>query len=186
MTRARSCYLNVLPGGWCPYCNLELRAYEREIDRIRAQGATVIAISPETPDFAERTANKNELSFPVLSEVDLYVSRQFDSVFDLPDYLIEIYKASGLDVAKHNGNEDWQLPKPATFIIDTNGVIRFAEVPSDYTKRVDPEHILQNLEQNKSMKIDLNGLASLYLLGEVRPFEVSLYFVSRSTRLSHS
>nr|WP_255354589.1 redoxin domain-containing protein [Exiguobacterium sp. Leaf196] len=116
---------------------------------MRAQRATVIAISPETADFAEQMANKNALSFPVLSDVDLHVSRQFDLVFDLPDYLIEIYKASGLDVAKHNGNEDWQLPKLATFIIDTNGVIRFVEVPSDYTKRVDPEHILQNLEQNK-------------------------------------
>jgi len=135
-------------GGWCPYCNLELRAYEREIERIRTLGATVVAISPETPDFAEQTADKNGLSFPVLSDVDLHVSRQFDLVFDLPDYLIEIYKASGLDVAKHNGNDDWQLPKPATFIIDEDGVIRFAEVPSDYTKRIDPEQIIQNLEQN--------------------------------------
>jgi len=133
-------------GGWCPYCNIELRAYEREIDRIRAQRATVVAISPETADFTEQTASKNALSFPVLSDVDLLVSRQFDLVFDFPDYLIEIYKASGLDVAKHNGNEDWQLPKPATFIIDVDGMIRFAEVSSDYTKRVDPEHILQNLE----------------------------------------
>lgn len=135
-------------GGWCPYCNLELRAYEREIDRIRTLGATVVAISPETPDFAEQTADKNGLSFPVLSDVDLHVSRQFDLVFDLPDYLIEIYKASGLDVTKHNGNDDWQLPKPATFIIDEDGVIRFVEVPSDYTKRVDPEQIIQKLEQN--------------------------------------
>lgn len=134
-------------GGWCPYCNLELRAYEREIDRIRTLGATVVAISPETPEFAEQTADKNGLSFPVLSDVDLHVSRQFDLVFDLPDYLIEIYKASGLDVAKHNENDDWQLPKPATFIIDEDGVIRFAEVPSDYTKRVDPQTIIDYLEK---------------------------------------
>lgn len=132
-------------GGWCPYCNLELRAYQRELERIHAKGASLVAISPETPDHSLTTQQKNELAFHVLSDVDNRVARQFDLVFDMPDYLIEIYQASGLDVEAHNGNAEWQLPKPATFIIEPSGTITFADVPSDYTKRVDPKHILEQL-----------------------------------------
>lgn len=132
-------------GGWCPYCNLELRAYQRELEKIEANGATLVAISPETPDHSLSTKEKNELAFQVLSDVDNVVARRFDLVFDMPDYLIDVYKASGLDVAGHNGNEDWQLPKPATFIIRPSGKISFADVPDDYTKRTDPSAVIELL-----------------------------------------
>jgi len=132
-------------GGWCPYCNLELRAYQRELEKIEAKGATLVAISPETPDHSLSTQEKNDLAFQVLSDVDNVVARQFDLVFDMPDYLIDVYKTSGLDVAGHNGNEDWQLPKPATFIIQPSGKISFADVPDDYTKRTDPTAVIKLL-----------------------------------------
>ena len=132
-------------GGWCPYCNLELRAYQRELEKIEANGATLVAISPETPDHSLSTQEKNDLAFQVLSDVDNVVARQFDLVFDMPDYLIDVYKTSGLDVAGHNGNEDWQLPKPATFIIQPSGKISFADVPDDYTKRTDPSAVIKLL-----------------------------------------
>ncbi|HCN58224.1 MAG TPA: alkyl hydroperoxide reductase [Exiguobacterium sp.] len=132
-------------GGWCPYCNLELRAYQRELGKIEANGATLVAISPETPDHSLSTQEKNDLAFQVLSDVENVVARQFDLVFDMPDYLIDVYKASGLDVAGHNGNEDWQLPKPATFIIQPSGKISFADVPDDYTKRTDPSAVIKLL-----------------------------------------
>ncbi|MDX1260568.1 peroxiredoxin-like family protein [Exiguobacterium sp. K1] len=132
-------------GGWCPYCNLELRAYQRELGKIEANGATLVAISPETPDHSLSTQEKNDLAFQVLSDVENVVARQFDLVFNMPDYLIDVYKASGLDVAGHNGNEDWQLPKPATFIIQPSGKISFADVPDDYTKRTDPSAVIKLL-----------------------------------------
>jgi len=132
-------------GGWCPYCNLELRAYQRELATIQEKGATLVAISPETPDYSLSTKEKNELDFYVLSDVDNIVARQFDLVFDMPDYLIDIYKASGLNVDAHNGNEDWQLPKPATFIIQSDGTISFSDVPADYTERVDPKTVIEKL-----------------------------------------
>ncbi|WP_074037080.1 peroxiredoxin-like family protein [Exiguobacterium profundum] len=132
-------------GGWCPYCNLELRAYQRELAMIQKKGATLVAISPETPDYSLSTKEKNELDFYVLSDVGNNVARQFDLVFDMPDYLIDIYKASGLNVDAHNGNEDWQLPKPATFIIQSDGTISFSDVPSDYTERIDPKTVIEKL-----------------------------------------
>lgn len=130
-------------GGWCPYCNLELNAYQREFKEIQETGATLMAISPETPDASLSTKEKNELEFIVLSDEKNNVAKQFNLVFSMPDYLIEVYQQSGLDVAGHNGNEDWELPKTATFVIDTSGKIVFAEVNSDYTQRTEPSKVIE-------------------------------------------
>ncbi|GEM01365.1 Peroxiredoxin [Halolactibacillus halophilus] len=130
-------------GGWCPYCNLELNAYQRELQAVKDAGATLIAISPETPDASLSTKEKNALEFIVLSDKDNIVAKKFDLVFSMPDYLIEMYQQSGLDVASHNGNQDWELPKPATFVINTAGKIVFAEVNSDYTQRTEPAKVIE-------------------------------------------
>ncbi|MDZ5711181.1 peroxiredoxin-like family protein [Jeotgalibacillus haloalkalitolerans] len=130
-------------GGWCPYCNLELKAYQNKLSEIEAAGATLVAISPEIPDASLNTKEKNNLEFTVLSDVGNKVADQFNLVFNMPDYLIEIYKDSGLDVAGHNGNDDWELPKPATFVVDSSGTILFAEVDADYTYRTPPEKVIE-------------------------------------------
>ncbi|MFB1082039.1 peroxiredoxin-like family protein [Jeotgalibacillus sp. JSM ZJ347] len=130
-------------GGWCPYCNLELKAYQNKLSDIEAAGASLVAISPEIPDASLNTKEKNNLEFTVLSDAGNKVADQFNLVFNMPDYLIEIYKSSGLDVAGHNGNDDWELPKPATFVIDSTGKILFAEVNADYTYRTPPEKVIE-------------------------------------------
>ena len=71
-------------GGWCPYCNLELKALQNALASIQETGATLVAISPETPDNSLTTQEKNALTFPVLSDVDNQVARQFGLVFKLP------------------------------------------------------------------------------------------------------
>ncbi|MDG5471695.1 peroxiredoxin-like family protein [Jeotgalibacillus sp. ET6] len=137
-------------GGWCPYCNLELKAYQRELSAIKEAGASLIAISPEKPDASLSTKEKNELQFTVLSDDANGVAEQFDLVFKMPEDLIAVYKESGLDVPGHNGNDDWELPKPATFVIDSSGEIIFAEVESDYTQRVEPSKVVQVVKELKS------------------------------------
>lgn len=116
---------------------------KREFKEIQETGATLMAISPETPDASLSTKEKNELEFIVLSDEKNNVAKQFNLVFSMPDYLIEVYQQSGLDVAGHNGNEDWELPKTATFVIDTSGKIVFAEVNSDYTQRTEPSKVIE-------------------------------------------
>jgi peroxiredoxin len=134
-------------GGWCPYCNLELKAYQREVEAIKNAGASLIAISPELPDVSLNTKEKNELEFIVLSDKGNKVANQFNLVFKLPDYLIEVYKDSGLDIPGHNGNEDWELPKPATFVIHPSGKIVFAEIDSDYRNRTEPSKVIEVVKQ---------------------------------------
>lgn len=130
-------------GGWCPYCNLELRAYQRALPEIREAGAKLIAVSPQTPDASLTTKEKDELEFTVLSDVGGKVAHHYDLVFKLQDYLIDLYKQSGLDVPAHNGNDTWELPKPATFVIDQHGTIVFAHVDSDYRNRTEPSEVIK-------------------------------------------
>lgn len=130
-------------GGWCPYCNLELRAYQRALPEIREAGAKLIAVSPQTPDASLTTKEKDELEFTVLSDVGGKVAHHYDLVFKLQDYLIDFYKQSGLDVPAHNGNDTWELPKPATFVIDQHGTIVFAHVDSDYRNRTEPSEVIK-------------------------------------------
>ncbi|WLR42157.1 peroxiredoxin-like family protein [Bacillus carboniphilus] len=130
-------------GGWCPYCNLELRAYQKELQSINNAGIQLVAISPQTPDASLSTKEKNELAFTVLSDEGNEVANQFNLVFQMPDYLVEVYKESGLDVPAHNGNDNWELPKPATFVVDQSGKIVYAEVHSDYTVRVEPLKVVE-------------------------------------------
>ncbi|WP_445491323.1 peroxiredoxin-like family protein [Niallia sp. 03133] len=134
-------------GAWCPYCNLELKAYQRVLSDIKETGAQLIAISPQTPDASLTMKEKNELSFFVLSDPNGSTADDYKLLFKMPDYLIEIYQQSGLDVPAHNGNDAWELPVPATYIINQSGIIQFANVDPDYRNRVEPAEIVALLKK---------------------------------------
>jgi len=133
-------------GGWCPYCNLELRAYQNVLEDIKATGATLVAISPELPDASLSTSEKNELAFEVLSDQNSNYARELGLVFSLPEELRPIYLSFGIDVEKHNGEGQFDLPLAATFIIGTDGIIIDAFVDADYTQRKEPNEIIKKLE----------------------------------------
>ena len=139
-------------GGWCPYCNMNLHYLQKKLDDIKAQGATLIAISPETPDNTVSTKEKNELEFAVLSDSGNKVAEKFGLMFKVPDDLIEVYKEFGIDLEKSNGDKTHTLPLSATFIVDKDGTIieRFVDV--DYKKRMDPEEIISILKKKNESK----------------------------------
>jgi len=132
-------------GGWCPYCNLELQAWQQQLDAVAAANARVVAISPQTPDNSLTTKEKNELAFEVLSDSSLDAARGFGVVFDMPEALIELYSKAGNDLPVLNGNGRWSLPVPATFVIDTAGVIQLAHVDADYRNRAEPADVLAHI-----------------------------------------
>ncbi|MGD1902816.1 MAG: peroxiredoxin-like family protein [Geitlerinemataceae cyanobacterium] len=133
-------------GGWCPYCSLELRALQAALPEIEAAGATLVAISPQTPDNSLTTAEKNELSFPVLSDVGNAVAREFGLVFELATELRPLYEGFGLDIPAHNGDDTFELPVPATCVIAADGTVLHAFVNVDYTQRLEPAEILAALK----------------------------------------
>ncbi|WP_088243068.1 peroxiredoxin-like family protein [Calothrix rhizosoleniae] len=134
-------------GGWCPYCNLELRALQRSLPELEQYNASLVAISPETPDNSLSTAEKNQLEFAVLSDAGLNVARQYGLVFTLDSELRRIYEQFGIDLPKQNGDESYQLPIPATYVIDPESIIRYAYVNTDYTQRADPKEIIPIIAQ---------------------------------------
>ena len=135
-------------GGWCPFCNLELRAFQRLLPDIEAAGASLVAISPEKPDDSLSTAEKNALTFEVLSDVGQKVGRAFRLVYEFSDELKSAYKEFGLDIpAKNGAPSEWALPISATYIIDRDGVITYAYTDADYRDRADPIDILAVLKR---------------------------------------
>ncbi len=132
-------------GGWCPYCNLELRAFQQVLPEIEAAGASLVAISPEKPDDTLSTAEKNALSFEVLSDVGQKVGRAFGLVYNFSDALKSAYKEFGQDISARNGAEEWALPISATYVIDRGGTIVYAYTDADYRDRADPADVLKQL-----------------------------------------
>jgi peroxiredoxin len=143
--RSGPAVLTFYRGGWCPYCNIQLRAYQAILPQILALGAQLIAISPQNPDESLSTAEKNALSFSVLSDLGNGVAKRFGLVFSLPEELRAIMAANGKSLPTINGDESWELPVPATFVIDTDGTVVLAHIDVDYRRRIEPDAILDVL-----------------------------------------
>jgi peroxiredoxin len=139
-------------GGWCPYCNLELRAYQKILPQVWAMKANLIAISPQTPDASLSTVERNQLSFDVLSDIGSVVAKAYKIAFELPDELKQLYVELGHPLPDFNGTCDWQLPIPATFVIAPNHHIILAHVDVDYRNRLEPIDALRVLEQHAQMQ----------------------------------
>jgi len=105
-----------------------------------------VAISPQTPDNSLSTAEKNELAFPVLSDSSLAAAKAFGVAFALSPELVELYASVGNDLPTLNGNGQWVLPIPATYLFDASGRVVFAHVESDYRRRAEPQDVLNRLK----------------------------------------
>ncbi|NRA21290.1 MAG: AhpC/TSA family protein [Oceanospirillaceae bacterium] len=136
-------------GGWCPYCNMELGAYQEQLANISAENATLVAITPELPDASLSTTEKNALKFEVLSDVDAQYAKSLGIVFSLPEELRSVYLSFNIDVEKHNGAGQFDLPLAATFVIAQDGTIASAFVEADYTARQDPTVVVAELKKLK-------------------------------------
>ncbi|HDR9802620.1 TPA: AhpC/TSA family protein [Burkholderia cenocepacia] len=134
-------------GVWCPYCNIELQAINEVLPEIRAYGANVVAISPQTPANSRKAVRTNELGFPVLSDVNGQTGADFGLRFALPDYLVELYKSLKNDLPAFNNDPSWTLPMPARYVIGQNGIVLYSEVNPDYTRRPDPLDMFPVLEK---------------------------------------
>ena len=136
-------------GGWYPYCHLKLRALQKVLPEIKANNATLLAIFPELPNNSLTTQEQYELEFPVLSDLDNLVAKKFSLVFELDNKLVPLFKENfNWDLVAINGTEKEELPIPATYVVDREGVIQFAFVQSDYTQRAEPERILEVLRDH--------------------------------------
>ena len=134
-------------GVWCPYCNMDLQAIEAALPSLKALGAQLVAISPQTAPNSRRSQRENKLSFPILADPGNAIADAFHLRFALPDYLKDLYKSAFKnDLEVVNGDPSWTLPMPARYVIGQDGTILYAEVNPDYTIRPDPEDLLPILK----------------------------------------
>jgi len=136
-------------GQWCPYCHLTLRAYQQALSQLHALGASLVAISPQTPDHSLAMAEKLELTFALLSDIGNRVARQFGLVFTLDEVVRGAHQQVGADLPTFNGDDAWELPMAGTFLVDQSGTMRLAFVDPDFTRRLDPSVITARLNEIK-------------------------------------
>lgn len=129
-------------GVWCPYCNMELQALKATLGAYQEAGASLVAISPQTAPNSRKSMRQNKLDFPILSDAHGDVAAAFGLRFALPDYLVELYKQLKNDLPAFNADPSWTLPMPARYVIAPDGVIAYAEVNPDYTRRPEPSDLL--------------------------------------------
>jgi peroxiredoxin len=145
LLEARPAVVTFYRGGWCPYCNIQLRAYQAILPEITARGARLVAISPQLPDGSLSTAEANELTFDVLSDIGNSVARTFGLVWSLPEELRAALLSNNKALPGVNGDDSWELPVPATYVITRDGRVAFAAIDVDYRNRLEPDAILTAL-----------------------------------------
>jgi peroxiredoxin len=135
-------------GAWCPLCNTHLRALQRALPEVKARGASLLAVGPQSPDRALSLVEKAGLGFDVLSDVDQQVIRayrlQFTAPADLQDVIVNVFQT---DLRAHTADGSWRLPVPATFVLDRTGAVRAAHVQVDFRTRMEPAAIVAALEE---------------------------------------
>lgn len=134
-------------GAWCPYCNLHLRQFQSKLSEFREFGATIIAVSVDKPEYTQKMSDDQSLGFDVISNPDAGIIADYKSSFLVPKALAAKYKNEyGLDLELYSGRQDYLIAVPATYVIDSDGVIRFAYADTDYTTRVSPDQVLNFLK----------------------------------------
>src|SRR5258706_9565520 len=134
-----------LRGRWCPFCVGQMEAMNSVAVEIAAAGASLVAISPQTEKQAYFMHDQHKLRFPLLVDARNEIARQFRLVYRVPEEQQAIYCRTFVNLPFVNGDDSWELPIPATYVIDPNGEVRFASANEDYTERPEPLEILSQL-----------------------------------------
>jgi len=132
-------------GRWCAYCNAQLVALQHIHPRIAAAGASLVAISPQTQKHTYMTRDMNRLRFPVLSDSGNQVAREFGLVYRLPKDLQAMYESIMTKLPGYNGDQSWELPLAAAYIVRPDQTIAYAQVDVDWRRRAEPQESLDRI-----------------------------------------
>lgn len=136
-------------GSWCPYCNAQLSNFQQNLPELKKRGAQLVALTPEKPDLSVLMSEKKKLEFEILNDRDNNFATKLGLTFEVSKDVKDIYQKFGIDLEKSQGNADWKLPIPATFVVKKDGTVSYAFVDSDYTKRASAEDVIKALDQSK-------------------------------------
>jgi peroxiredoxin len=134
--------LSFIRGRWCPFCVAQMEAMSSIAAQIKAVGASLVAVSPQTEKQAFFMHDQHKLAFPLLVDAHNQLARQFGLVYRVPDEQQALYSRTFVNLPFANGDASWELPIPATFVIGRDGTILFASAREDYTDRPEPVEVL--------------------------------------------
>ena len=130
-------------GAWCPYCNIALQTYQRDLlPALRDRGVELVAISPQTPEGSEQAVQNGGLEFTVLSDPSNALVRRLGIVTEPSGEARRAHTALGFDVADSNADATGDIPFPTVLVVDGDRVVRFADVHVDYTTRTEVATVL--------------------------------------------
>jgi peroxiredoxin len=130
-------------GRWCAYCNAQLAALQEVHPQIAEARASLIAISPQTQKHSYMTRDMHKLRFPVLSDQGNQVAKKFGLVYRLSPEMQAMYESIMTKLPGYNGDQSWELPLAATYIVQADGNISWARIDADWRHRPEPEEILR-------------------------------------------
>ncbi|KAI1348376.1 AhpC-TSA-domain-containing protein [Xylaria sp. FL0043] len=129
-------------GEWCPFCNVAIAFLQKHLPEFQARGVTLVAISPELPNNNMTTTEKHALQFPVLTDLHNAFAKKLGIVYDQSSAK-DLHKSFGIDLNERNGDGTWEVPIPATLLVDKDGVVRNTAIEPDYKLRLDPKKALE-------------------------------------------
>jgi len=145
MLQAGPVVISINRGHWCPYCKMELRSLAAIHGEIRRLGAQVVSIMPGSAQFTGDYVSRNELPFPVLSDIDLGYSLSLGLIFWVGAEIRRLYEEAGVELEKYHGNQGHFLPMAAKFIVGRDGLVKARQVDLEFRRRMEPEAILAEL-----------------------------------------
>ncbi|MFZ0321237.1 MAG: peroxiredoxin-like family protein [Candidatus Sulfotelmatobacter sp.] len=138
-------------GRWCPFCVAQMEAMNLVLPEIEQAGATLVAISPQTVQQSFFMRDQHKLRFPLLSDAGNKVAREFGLTYRVPEEQQALYKRAFVNLPFVNGDASWELPIPATYIIDHDGTVLYASADEDYTERLEPADIVRFLTNRSAV-----------------------------------
>jgi peroxiredoxin len=135
-------------GRWCPFCVAQMEAMNLIVPEIEQAGATLAAVSPQTVQQSFFMHDQHKLRFPLLSDAGNKVARQFRLTYRVPDDQKAIYQRAFVNLPFVNGEDSWELPVPAIYVIDGDGTVLYASANEDYTERPEPKDIIHFLQSS--------------------------------------
>ncbi len=134
-------------GRWCPFCVGQMEAMNLVLPLIENAGASVVGISPQTVKQSYFMRDQHKLRFPLLSDAGNNVARAFGLTYRVPAAQEAVYRRAFVNLPFTNGDESWELPIPATFVVDRDGAVLFASANEDYTERPEPRDVVEFLHR---------------------------------------
>jgi peroxiredoxin len=134
--------IKLFRGRWCPYCMTELEAWRDLYGQLREREILMVAIGPQIQRQSDFMAGQHGLPFPVLTDTNNVVAEQFGLVYTVPEYYRDYYLSILVNIPFVNGEKSWRLPLPATYVVNRDGRVAFAEAHADFRVRPEPEEAL--------------------------------------------